>query len=146
MCVGGHKTAFLLVYSPVKQVCVQIERDESAIEKLLEKGKWFYDLMQSNTLPPQPVVFREDADAIEFAESAKALKAKLNEVEEEWSIMRDSGIFIANEQSFECNGVKVVKIPPRVTIDYKAALESIAPGIDLSAFKKISKPTWRVTA
>lgn len=145
LAVGGHEKAFLLAYSPSKHVVGMIFRDETAIVDLIAKGQWFHGLMQSNTPPPEPLVFRDDEDAIEFSEAARVLKAQMDDLEEQWKILRDGGIYLAGEISFECNGVKVQKIVPKPSIDYKAALDTLAPGADLSSFLKPIKPSWRLT-
>jgi len=145
LAVGGHEKGFILAYSESKQVTGIIFRDETAIADLIAKGKWFHDLLESNLPPPEPLIFRDDEDAVEFSEAARTLKAQIDNLEEQWKILRDGGIYLAGEISFECNGVKVQKIVPKPSIDYKAALDALAPGADLSSFLKPIKPSWRLT-
>lgn len=144
MAVGGHDKSILLAYSPTKQVHEVISRDEKAIDELIAKGKWFYDLMQANT-PPFPVKIRDDHDAVEASEAAKLLKEQMDALEEQWKIMRDGLIYLAGDTSFECNGVRVTKVVTAPKIDYRAAFETLCPNADISPFLRPSKPSWRVS-
>lgn len=145
LAVGGHEKAIVLVYGPDKQVQTVVDRNEEDIAKLLKQGAWFFDLMQKNTPPPEPIVVRDDAEAVEFAEAAKLLKKQIDDLDEQWKILRDGGIYLANETSFQCNGVKVTKILARPSVDYRAAFESMCPNADVSAFLRPSKPSWRIS-
>ena len=144
LAVGGHEKSFLLAYSGPKQVYTMIHRDEDAIVDLIGKGKSFYELVQSDT-PPSYVETRQDKEAEEFAEAAKLLKSQIDDLDEQWKILREGGIYLANETSFECEGVRLLKIPPKTTVDYKAALIALCPEADLTAFQKRSTSSWRLT-
>jgi putative phage-type endonuclease len=144
LAVGGHDKAVLLAYSPTKQVQATITRNNDDIAKLVAQGAWFHNLVMTQ-IPPEYIQKREDAEAKEWAEAAKMLKAQIDELEEQWKILREGGIYLSGETSFECDGVKLVKAEPKASVDYKAALESLCPGADLSAFQKKSKPYWRLS-
>jgi len=144
LAVGGHEKAVLLAYSPTKRVSALIGRDEKAISDLIKQGEWFYDCIK-NDKPPEYLEKRKDAAAKEFAEAAKILKNQLDELQEQWKILREGGIYLAGDVSFECDGVKVMKVDGGNTIDYKAALEKYCPNADLSAFTKSRPASWRLT-
>lgn len=148
----GSKQVFFHMYTPEYNEFWPIEKDEEAIQKLLEKGKWFNDLLANQTPPKQPVVLRQDADAKEFAADAKRIKMRkeeAKEVEEEWEILRQSGIYLADGQPFECDEVKVVRTDPKEKIDWEAAFKALVPNWTsqmLTPFKQMTKPVWKVLA
>ena len=94
--------------------------------------------------PPEYLEKRDDAEAKEFAEAVKTLKTEKESLEEQWNILREGGIYLANEVSFECDGVRLIKIVPKPAIDYKSALEALCPNADLTPFLKFTKPQWRL--
>jgi hypothetical protein len=143
LAVGGHEKAILLAYSPTKQVQATITRNNDDIAKLIAQGEWFHNLVITET-PPEYIQKREDAEAQEWAEAAKVIKAQMDELEEQWKILREGGIYLAGEMSFECNGVRLVKSGPKSSIDYKAAFEELCPNADVSSFQKKSKPFWKL--
>jgi len=144
LAVGGHEKAVILAYSPTKQVQATITRNDDDIAKLIAQGAWFHNLIMTQT-PPAYIQKREDTEAQEWAEAARVLKAQMDDLEEQWKILREGGIYLAGEMSFECNGVRLVKSEPKTSIDYKAALEAFCPNADLSAFQKKSKPFWKLS-
>ena len=142
MAVGGHANASLLAYSPSKQVEVTILRDEHAIANLIKKGKAFWDRVVSFNAPAEPILHRQDEEAREVVNAMKILKAQIDNLEQQWKILREGAIFIANDQPFECEGVSVIKSLDSGRIDYKAACE--ANKIDLTPFRKEPKVIWKV--
>jgi putative phage-type endonuclease len=148
LAVCGLKQGRILVYSPSKQMQEWIDRDEDAIEQLKEKGRWFYKIMVNfEDLPKSPeVTLREDDDTIQWARTFREIDEKIKELEEHKKVLRDEGIAIAGEDPFVCEGVKVLKIASRESVDYEAACR--AHKIDVSTFRKIPKTpfTWRVSA
>jgi len=148
MAVSGLKKWELVVYSPGKQAKETIERDEGAIVKLKEKGRWFFDLIINfgELSPINEMEIRDDDNTSEWASYFRAIDAKIKELEEAKTVLRDEGIAMANNESFQCNGVKVQKVLNKGRVDYEAACK--ANNIDVSIFMKAPKTeyTWRVTA
>jgi putative phage-type endonuclease len=146
LAVSGYEYGFIYVYSPVKTTVCKILRDEDMINRLKEKGVWFYQLLVNFEDPPAPAEVPERADemALDWAMAFKAVDSQIKELEEQRSILRDEGIAIAGEEPFSCAGVKVVRVENKITIDYESACK--ANNIDASIFKKIPKTpyTWRV--
>ena len=147
LAVSGMGLATILVYSPGKWTTEIIVREETMIQKLLEKGKWFYDALTFSTELPEPpeAAIREDDDCISWAIRYQEVDARIKEWEEEKEVLREEGIALANGAPFICSGVKVNKIPCKPTIDYIAACK--ANGIDASTFVKAPKSsfTWRIS-
>jgi putative phage-type endonuclease len=99
-----------------------IERDESAIAQLLEKGKWFHDHLLSFD-PPHPLepstIDRSDERWMEIALEFERADIALKQAEIAKEGWRRKLIELSDGQSSRGGGVIVSHIPTKGLIDYK---------------------------
>lgn len=135
--------AFLVVYKDGDSLWEQVERDEKAIEDLLKKGKWFYDLTQSMT-PPSTISLRDDEDWKEAVQSWIDANTAFMAAQEHLDMCREGLIYLAGEKSARGFGVTVSKFFRKGAVEY-AKIPQLA-GVDLDLYRKPPLELWKVSA
>lgn len=124
-----------------------VHRDEAIIEEILAKEEAFYQSLITFQPPESDIKKRDDEEAREVVEAFKAAKEARDDAEEQYKICRDSIVYVANGESFECDGVKARKTFTKGSIDYKAAFESLpeSKGVNLEMFRKPAREVWNIS-
>jgi len=144
LLVSGHDSQWLLLYSPREQRQVEVYPDPSAQEKIVAKGKWFYEFLVTDKEFPTPFVERNDEEWGEAATAWKSAKEILDNAKEQEAICREAMIYLAQDKSTIGSGLKVTKVPRAGGIDYTKVPE--LKNIDLRIYQKPGIITWRLTS
>jgi putative phage-type endonuclease len=146
-CVYCPERADLLIYVPGEQPVLDVvARDEEAISKLVERGKWFYshmvDLIPPTSLGACPTE-RNDEEWAFAARSWADAQDHLKEAEEREAACRAELIALAGETSSKGFGVSATKSVRKGNIEYGKIPE--LGGVDLDKFRKPNIITWKLT-
>lgn len=134
MGVSGARNAALVLYSPEKQVVQPIQRDDAAIERLIESGKQFMKYLKEEEEYPIPFEERLDTDWFDAAQELKEIREKKKEIEEKEAIVKEALIYLSGEKSCRGNGVSVSREVRRGRVDYTKIPQ--LKDVDLEVYRK----------
>lgn len=126
--------------------CFRVHKDESFIEDLMEKERYFYETHMLGDVPPETsekdyVEIECDAELIDLADKFEKITALKNQIEKEHKIIRERLIDATDDGNSLIGNIRLTKSYSN-TVDYRQA--AIDSGIDLSKYKKQSV-RWTTT-
>lgn len=123
----------------------KIAKDEKAITELLSSEWEFYQKMINFEYPVDDrikPVERWDKEAVETIEAAIKAKQWLETAKEQYEIVREGAIYIANEIPFKCNGAIVRRMLIKGEIDYKRMMKE--HNINPETYRGPGRVGWRL--
>jgi len=145
LAVTGLNDCVLIVSDGKQHIDVGIARDDTMIGDLLEAEQQFYNKMLNWEFPDDNYVKpmeRTDKEANEIVDAALKAKEWLDTAKEQYEIIREGAIYLANEISFRCKGVIVRKFLFPGTIDYKKMAKE--HNIDPEKYRSPGSVRWRL--
>lgn len=145
LAVTGLSKCVLIVSDGVDPIDIDIPRDDYMIRTLLDAEEEFYHKMVNWEYPEDEKTKpteRNDPEAVEIIEAALKAKQWLETAKEQYDIIRDGAIYLANEISFRCKGVVVRKMLVQGTVDYKRMMKDFC--IDPEKYRTPGKIQWRL--
>ena len=127
-------------------IIVNVERDNSFINKAFEKAQEFNELLKNFIEPP---LSKDDFFIIQDPEFENVtnewieIKKEILALEEKESLLRAKMIEFTNGVSSIGNGVKISKIIKKGAVDYKKIPE--LEKVNLENYRKGDIETWRIT-
>lgn len=143
MCVMELQECTLIVFNGDYFLEFKVDRDEEVIDEIIVKELAFYQSMVNHIQPEAPVKERTDEDVVEAMQAYIDARNARIDAEELEKICKDSLIYLANDEPFQCKGVTVRKVIRPGNIDYNS-IEAIK-GIDLTPYRKKPTEYWRIS-
>jgi putative phage-type endonuclease len=140
--VGGHSDSFVLIYSPERQSYGQIQRDEKAIEKLIEEGRKFYQSVISFNPPFEILPEREDEEMKNSLLEYQNAFSLAKEWEKKAKEAKEKVVSLANNKAFRCGDFVLKKVMRVGMIDYKSIPELRA--LDLEPYRQKPIEYWDI--
>jgi len=123
---GLEYISYVEGYEPVM---IRVERDDKMISELIEKGIWFWNLVQSKT-PPY------DTDLEGLAKAYKAVKFSADALDEEITALKNEMKALITDQGADVGGLRMQWITSKGAVDYAKIPELM--NIDLEKYRKAS--------
>jgi putative phage-type endonuclease len=145
MAVTGLDVCTLVMSDGKNQLDLDVPRDRSMIDQLLEAEHDFYQKMLNFEYPNDEctkVQEREDKEALEIVDAIVKAKQWLDTAKEQYDIIRDGAIYLANEISFRCKGIVVRKMLVQGSVDYKRMIKDY--NIDPEKYRTPGRVQWRI--
>lgn len=146
LAVLGHDSVHYFSFSEGDHYLLEIQRDDEAIEMMLEEESKFWKMVKNFEAPPltdRDYVTRSDQDWISRAERWKNDWLILKEAEKREKASRKDLIEVSYDTSCIGAGVQLTKYPIKGRVDYSAVPE--LKGVDLEEFRKPPSVAWRPT-
>lgn len=145
LAVTGLDHCVLIVSDGKQHTDIDIVRDNNMIGDLLDAEQQFYNKMLNWEFPEDQYVKpmeRSDKEANEIIDAAMKAKQWLDTAKEQYEIIREGAIYLANEISFRCKGVVVRKMLVQGTVDYKKMMKDY--DIDPEKYRQAGRVQWRI--
>lgn len=141
LSVTGFNKAFYWSFNGSSGVSIQVDRDESFIERLngLEEAFWM-SLQEGSEEPTQTLPIIQNQEASDRLQRYLDNRQTIKDLETECRLDRDWLSQLGKGDSFILDQKKVF-LTQTATYDTKAM---ITDGIDVSKYKKLSKPFWTI--
>lgn len=133
-------------YDGRNNACIEVQRDQEYIDKLIAEELKFYKCMVTCTPPElseRDYNIRNDQEWLHVTRYWKLAQQDLKTAQEELDRCRDNLIRISQSKNSKGAGVKVQKIMRNGAIDYSQIKE--LEGIDLDLYRKPASESWRIT-
>jgi putative phage-type endonuclease len=121
---------------------LEINRDESYINKMIETEKEFWECVKALTPPSSAYVTRDDPAFCKAALHYQEIRKQLKWFEEKEKQAREELLALCNGQNVRNSHISVTKIVRKGNVDYQAIPE--LKEIDLEKYRKPSIESWRV--
>jgi predicted phage-related endonuclease len=146
LAVTGLDMIYYYSYDGQNNACIEVQRDQEYIDKLIEEELKFYKCMVTCTPPElseRDYNIRNDEKWKHATAYWKRSQETLKDAEFHEKKAREQMIAISESRNSKGFGVKVQKIMRQGCVDYSAipALE----GIDLNQYRKPASKSWRIT-
>ncbi len=139
---------FCSYWADTKEVAiVEIRKDDSLIDQMLEEEEKFYELMRTQTPPPltdKDYAWREDLQWNDLASEWLELSRYMKQLEEQEDELREKLIALSAGQNTKGGGLRVTRTMPKGLVDYTKIPELM--GVNLDLYRKPSKERWTVAA
>lgn len=146
MCVCNVDKMFYYSYDGSKGVCIEVERNNYYIAKMLEEETKFHEYIVSFYPPPlsdDDFIEREDDEWENIALQWREVNQELKELKSREDDLRKKLIWLAGERNTKGSGVKLNRIVRRGLVDYKKIEE--LQDVDLELFRKPNTIFWTIT-
>lgn len=145
--VSGNDSMYYFSFTGTAGAVVEVKRDQSYIDQMLEEEEKFYNLLmekQPPELTDKDYVSMEDSDHwINIAQNWSHINAQIKLLEEKEAVLRKSLINATENRNAKGGGIKVTKVTTKGHIDYSLIPE--IQGMDLDKYRKPSSIKWRIT-
>lgn len=145
LAVTGLDYCTLIVSDGKEHTDIEICRSENMISDLLDAEQQFYNKMLNWEFPEDDFVKpleRTDKEATEIVDAALKAKQWLETAKEQYEIIREGAIYLANEISFRCKGIVVRKMLVQGSVDYKKMMKDY--DIDPDKYRQPGRVQWRM--
>lgn len=145
MYVCDVQSMYYYSFDGKKGVCIEVQRDDEYIVKMLSEEWKFYQRLQDNNLPepgPHDYIERKDALWQKYASDWKTINRELKELIGLEQEIRENLIFLSGESNSKGGGISLCQIERKGNVDY-----SVIPalkGLDLEQYRKASSKSWRI--
>jgi putative phage-type endonuclease len=146
LAVTGLDMIYYYSYDGVNNACIEVQRDQEYIDKLIQEELKFYTYMVTCTPPELSACdynIRTDDKWQVYARDWIEAHEKLKWWQDHEKAMRQDLIEASQSQNSKGCGVKVQKIMRSGAIDYSKIKE--LEGIDLDQYRKPETESWRIT-
>lgn len=146
MCSNTVSALYFSYRSDEDNVLMKVDRDDELIERMIVEADKFYQMLQNFTPPPlcDKDFIKRDSRELQFhVEIWKQNKEELKRLEAKDELLRDTIVRMCENQSSECNGVRIAKTVRRGNIEY-AKIEMLK-NIDLEKYRGKSTTSFRFT-
>jgi putative phage-type endonuclease len=145
LSVTGNDKSFYFVWSPCKNVLIEVVRDEKYIKEIFEKEELFFECLQTKT-PPKlkekdyPIMQNRawEIYSKEYQELRKEIK-RLQEREEQ---VKNELICLSGHGNAQGSGIKLSKGYRKGSINYQDIPE--IKNVDLDKYRKESTEFWKI--
>lgn len=147
LAVTGLKLAYYFSFDGNDGVIIEVERNDSYIERMIDLEKAFWDCIESCTPPPlkdRDYVNREDSAWMETSQKWLEVQKQLETLDSEEKILRESLIQMADNQSSLGGGIKLARSIRKGNVQYAQIPE--LQGLDLEKYRKSPSEYWRLSA
>lgn len=147
MYVCNTQTCYYFSFDGAEGVTVEVKRDDTYIEKMIEEEWKFYDCLINKT-PPEPqkdeYIERNDDLWKKCASNWIFINSQIKEMQETEEELRKQLVFLSGESNSKGGGISLCRIQRKGNVDYAKIPE--LKGIDLDKYRKDSISTWRISA
>jgi putative phage-type endonuclease len=146
LAVTGLNMIYYYSYDGQNNACIEVQRDDAYIAKLIEAEKKFYKCMVTCTPPElseRDYNIRTDEPCKLVVENWKDAKTHLDFWTNEEKKYRQEMIAVSPSQSWKGFGVKVQKIMRQGAVQY-SEIECLKE-VDLDKYRKPASESWRIT-
>jgi putative phage-type endonuclease len=126
-----------------KGVIIEVSRDESYIQKLIEEEKEFYQWVVTLCPPPQPYVERSDPIWLNTEKKWQGVTSQIKWLESQEAELREELIQLSGGLNIKGAGIKLSKEVRKGSVDYKLIPE--LANVDLEKYRKGPVECWKIT-
>lgn len=144
--VRPDQTFYMSLHRDGTYKILEVKRDQSYIDRMLEEEEAFFKLMKSQEPPDlcdRDYTTKEDELWQQTAAMWLDTKYQLRKFEAMEEEYRKSLIQLAGQNSARGAGLRVTKMLRKGNVDYKAIPDLI--GVDLDQYRKAPSESWRIT-
>lgn len=147
MYVCNLEKMYYFSFDGFEGVLVEVVRDDTYIEKMLEEEWKFYQCLQNKT-PPEPTerdYIQRDDDLLwkHYAEEWKSVTSAIKELELKEEDLRKQLIFLSGQSNSKGAGISLCHIIRKGNVDYSKIPE--LNGLDLDKYRKPESISCRIT-
>lgn len=142
MYVTGQSKCTLIVFNGDYFIEVVVNRDNTLIERLIEKELSFYQSMVTYQQPEPELPERTDEAMLDAMKEYLKAKEALELAKEYEQICKDSVIYLSQDKPFRCAGKNVKKIIRQGNVDYSKI--EFLKGVDLTPYRKAPTEYWKI--
>ncbi len=146
MAVAGLQSIFYFCYDGTTGIVLEIERNDSFIDKIYREEAEFWNRVQNFDPPPLTNKDVVPMDSLEWKQTAfeyANMKALREKYEKEEEALKQRLIEMCGQKSCKGGGVQVSKYLRKGAVDYNAIPE--LQGRDLEEYRKKPIESWRIT-
>ncbi len=146
LAVTGLDMIYYYSYDGLNNACIEVQRDQDYIDKLIAEELKFYKCMVTCTPPElseRDYNIRNDREWESLVRRWKYAKSDLDYAKDMEQSARDLLIKASESKNSKGFGVKVQKITRQGSIDYSQIKE--LDGVNLDSYRKPSSESWRIT-
>lgn len=125
---------------------VEVEADKEIQDKIIEKGKKFWDMIQDRKAPKatdRDIVEKKDKKTKKAVKEYSKAKEEYDRAKEAVKQAKKRLYELAGDNSIKCNGVKVRRYYRKGRVDYKSIPE--LEEVNLSEYRKGGSVNYRIT-
>lgn len=143
--VTGAQKALYFSFDGIDGIIIEVKRDETYIEKMVQEEKAFFNLLTQKTAPEDKGNYTYRTDEIWEACSDRwlAVKSAIERLEQEEEELRNQLIHLSSGVNSRGCGVSLCKVERKGNIDYSKIPE--LKNVDLEKYRKPTTDNWRLT-
>jgi putative phage-type endonuclease len=146
MEVTGLNSAHYFSFDGERGVIVNVERNQSYIDRMVQKETEFYECMQSLEPPKltdRDYVEKYDEVWTKTAQEWLSVQNELEDVKAREEELREMLVFQSSKTNTKGAGIKVSRMIRKGAVDYKLVPE--LQGVDLNQYRKPTTECWRIS-